>query len=93
MWTPPENMHRRDLHLEDWNDDGVCDIIYSDPDTGAVRVFINEYVEKKTWDGAFREVPVDGLSCEHRSGIGLHDCEFYTFPSSPISKYLTRSRF
>lgn len=90
MWTPPENMHRRDLHLEDWNDDGVCDIIYADPDTGAVRVFINEYVKKGSWDGAFREISVGGLSCEHRSGIGIHDCKSaYSISFSLVGRRLT----
>ena len=75
IWTPPSNMDRRDLHLADWDGDGDCDIIYVNPNGGNVRVWINDYPEKNSWNGAFREIDSPGLSCSEKRGIGIHDCE------------------
>lgn len=73
MWTPPNNMDRRDLHLQDWDGDGVCDIIWADPENGNVRVWINEYPNKGSWDDAFHEISAPELSCDEKRGIGIHD--------------------
>ncbi|SPN96486.1 uncharacterized protein DNG_00014 [Cephalotrichum gorgonifer] len=73
IWNPGENLDRRDLHLADWDDDGDCDIIYVNPDNGNIRVWINDYPTKNTWDGAFREISAPKLSCNERRGIGIHD--------------------
>lgn len=75
MWTPPEDMDRKDLHLADWDGDGACDIIWVNPEKGNVRVFINDYPTKQSWDGAFREISAPDLSCDSKQGIGFHDCK------------------
>lgn len=82
MWTPPTNLDRRDLHLADWNDDGVCDIIYADLENGNVRVWINHYPEEGTWNNAFREIDPPNLSCpkENKRGIGIHDGKLVNSP-------------
>jgi hypothetical protein len=68
-------MDRRDLHLTDWDGDGDCDIVWVNPENGNVRVFINDYPTKKTWDGAFREIQAPQLSCSEKRGLGIHDCK------------------
>lgn len=73
IWQPPKDLHRRFLHLADWDNDGDCDIIYSDPDTGSIRVWINDFPTKKTWDGAFREIEAPKTSCSQKPGIGIDD--------------------
>lgn len=73
IWTPPGNMDRRDLHLEDWDNDGDCDIIWVNPDNGNIRVWINDYPTKQTWNGAWREIATPTLSCDQKRGIGIQD--------------------
>ncbi|OBT86293.1 hypothetical protein VE02_05585 [Pseudogymnoascus sp. 03VT05] len=75
IWSPPDGAqwNRKDLHLADWDNDGDCDIIYVNPDNGNTRVFINDFPEKKSWDGAFREISVPHVECEYKRGIGLED--------------------
>ncbi|KAL2202779.1 hypothetical protein CC79DRAFT_1344773 [Sarocladium strictum] len=73
MWTPPGEFDRRDLHLADWDGDGDCDIIWANPTNGNVRVWLNDYPTKKTWNGAFREISAPGLSCDRRRGLGIND--------------------
>lgn len=84
MWEPPEELDRRDLHLKDWDGDGVDDIIWVDPKNGNVRVWINEYRDKQSWDDAFHEIDPPKLECEHTRGIGIHDCKFQ-FSPFPVS--------
>ncbi len=60
---------------QDWDGDGVCDIIWSNPTNGNLRVWINDYVKKKTWAGAFREITPPVLTCDQKRGIGFDDCE------------------
>ncbi|KAF4983927.1 hypothetical protein FDECE_17192 [Fusarium decemcellulare] len=73
IWRPPRNMHRRDLHLADWDDDGDCDIIYVDPNNGKVEVFINEYPERKKWEWTHLSNPAPILKCNQKKGLGIHD--------------------
>ncbi|KAI8283822.1 hypothetical protein K4K60_002411 [Colletotrichum sp. SAR11_57] len=42
MFRPLRSMDRRDLHLQDWDGDDDCDIIYVNPETNAVEVFPNQ---------------------------------------------------
>ncbi|KAF7549363.1 hypothetical protein G7Z17_g6445 [Cylindrodendrum hubeiense] len=73
IWTPPRDMHRRDLHLADWDGDGDCDIIYVDPNNGAVEVFINEYPQRKKWEWTHLSNPVPDLGCSQKKGVGIDD--------------------
>ncbi|KAF7556324.1 hypothetical protein G7Z17_g1541 [Cylindrodendrum hubeiense] len=73
IWTPPSDMNRRDLHLQDWDGDGACDIIYANPDGGAVQVWINNYPSTGTWDWTHKTDPAPSLSCSEKSGLGIFD--------------------
>ena len=75
IFTPPSDMDRRDLHLQDWNADGACDVIYVDPDSGAVQVWINNYPKTGTWDWTHLASPAPGLSCAQKRGHGIFDCK------------------
>ncbi|KAK4445290.1 hypothetical protein QBC34DRAFT_441859 [Podospora aff. communis PSN243] len=53
MFTPPEQIDRRDLHLADWNGDGYCDILHVDHRSGRINVWINKYGQNNnfnSWD-------------------------------------------
>lgn len=75
IWKPPRGMHRKDLHLADWDGDGACDIIYVDPtNNNAIEVWINEKPGHWQW----RHIPnaAPGVTCSEKRGVGLHDCKF-----------------
>ncbi|KAJ3548060.1 hypothetical protein NM208_g1190 [Fusarium decemcellulare] len=73
IWTPPQEMDRRDLHLADWDGDGACDIIYANPKGGAVQVWINNYPKTGKWDWTHQDNPAPALSCSQTRGLGLYD--------------------
>lgn len=75
IWTPPENLNRRDLHLQDWDGDGACDIIYADPDTGAVQVWLNTFPTTGSWDWTYLSDPTPALACAQKRGLGIFDCK------------------
>jgi hypothetical protein len=75
IWSPPRGMHRKDLHLADWDGDGDCDIIYVDPGNNAVEVWLNEGLQKGTWEWTHLSNPAPGVSCSETRGIGIHDCK------------------
>lgn len=76
IWTPPKAMHRLDLHLGDFDGDGACDIIYVDPKTNGIEVFINQYPKTNKWEFTKIASP-SGLSCPHKRGLGINDCKFH----------------
>ncbi|KAF4854053.1 hypothetical protein CGCSCA4_v001725 [Colletotrichum siamense] len=71
IWTPPSAMHRLDLHLADWDGDGACDIIYVNPETNALRVFINNYPKSNKWE--FSETSAPSPGCGEKRGVGIND--------------------
>jgi hypothetical protein len=73
IWEPPTAMNRYDLHLADWDGDGACDIIHVNPDTNALRVFINNFPKTQRW--SFSEVSAASPPCAHKRGVGVHDRE------------------
>ncbi|KAK7216223.1 hypothetical protein V2G26_004226 [Clonostachys chloroleuca] len=73
IWTPPSEMNRRDLHLQDWDGDGNCDIIYADPESGKVQVWINNFPSTGKWDWTHLSNPAPSLSCSQKRGLGIHD--------------------
>ncbi|KAL5337942.1 hypothetical protein BJX70DRAFT_399210 [Aspergillus crustosus] len=66
-------LDRRDLHVADFNGDGACDIIWTDPDNNnAVNVFINRI--KEMGDFTWHHIVVGGgLECAEKRGIGPFD--------------------
>ncbi|KAL2205673.1 hypothetical protein CC79DRAFT_1311155 [Sarocladium strictum] len=77
FWVPPQNIHRKNLHLADWNGDGYCDIIWVDPSrNNRLRVWINNYGKTKNWraSNTFEEVRgFADLECNDKNGIGISD--------------------
>lgn len=65
-------MHRKDLHLADWDGDGDCDIIHVDPDRdNAIEVWLNK--DPGSWEWEYLANPAPGVTCSEKRGIGLHD--------------------
>lgn len=77
IWTPPSgtSMDRRDLHLADWDGDGDCDIIYTNPNGGAVQVWLNNYPSTGTWGWSYLPNPAPGVTCAQKRGLGITDCK------------------
>jgi hypothetical protein len=76
IWAATERVgheiDRRDLHLADWDGDGLCDIIYVNPDGGAVDVWINQY--KTTGDmTSWKHMAGFGIGCAEKRGVGIYD--------------------
>ncbi|KAK3897538.1 killer toxin subunits alpha beta [Staphylotrichum tortipilum] len=82
IFDPPATMgrqiNRRDLHLADWDGDGLCDIIYVDPIFFDMEVWINKYRENNdfsSWEhwteGA--ELPILPARCTEERGKGVFD--------------------
>ncbi|KAK4442239.1 hypothetical protein QBC34DRAFT_455938 [Podospora aff. communis PSN243] len=75
-----ERIDRRDLHLADWDGDGLCDIIWvTNSPGGPIFVWVNKYGQNgKTgkdgfaWEGRRAIHPGDGKARQMR-GVGLHD--------------------
>ncbi|KAK7432202.1 hypothetical protein QQZ08_001147 [Neonectria magnoliae] len=73
IFRPPRNMDRRDLHLKDWDGDGDCDIIYVNPETNAVEVFLNQYPQTGKWEWTHLTNPAPGLTCKYKRGLATFD--------------------
>jgi hypothetical protein len=84
FWTASDyvghEVDRRDLHLADWDGDGLCDIIYVNPDTGYMDgVWLNQYkttrnlASSANWRSV-RAGPHDSLApCPERRGTHIYD--------------------
>ncbi|KAJ0423300.1 hypothetical protein BJY00DRAFT_310430 [Aspergillus carlsbadensis] len=76
-----QHLDRRDLHLMDWDGDGDCDIVWTDPDNdNRPTVWLNHYRKTKDWARPgtwelFRNADssASGVSCKERRGFDLHD--------------------
>ncbi len=78
MWNPrnylDKDLDRRDLHLADWDGDGTCDIIWTDPDNdNRVSVWINKYPTTGTWHFDYLANPAPELFCTEKRGRGFND--------------------
>ncbi|KPM44471.1 hypothetical protein AK830_g2091 [Neonectria ditissima] len=73
IFRPPRSMNRRDLHLQDWDGDGDCDIIYVNPDTNAVEVFLNNFPQTGKWEWTHLTNPAPGLTCKYKRGLAIFD--------------------
>ncbi|KAF4853989.1 hypothetical protein CGCSCA2_v009770 [Colletotrichum siamense] len=71
MFRPLRSMDRRDLHLQDWDGDDDCDIIYVNPETNAVEVFLNQYSQtgRRGWTHLTNSPP--GVTCGYKRGLGV----------------------
>ncbi|KAH6856359.1 hypothetical protein B0I37DRAFT_402917 [Chaetomium sp. MPI-CAGE-AT-0009] len=82
IFDPPATMgrqlDRRDLHLADWNGDGLCDIIYADPVSHQLEVWINKYANNKDfshWEHwtEGNQLPNLDKRCTEERGTGIFD--------------------
>ncbi|RDW68818.1 putative esterase [Aspergillus mulundensis] len=68
------DLDRRDLHLADWDGDGACDIIWTDPDSGnKPHLFRNRIKETGAFDWEYDATPAPALSCPETRGVGFFD--------------------
>ncbi|KAL1864953.1 hypothetical protein VTK73DRAFT_5582 [Phialemonium thermophilum] len=98
IWTPSSyydmDIDRRDLHLADWDGDGLCDVIYVDPDSGQMNVWLNQY--KKTgsfasWGPLIHVGPRgDQKACTEKRGVGIFDLavRFADITGNGLADYL-----
>lgn len=75
IFRPPRSMDRQDLHLQDCDGDGDCDIIYVNSETNAVEDFLNQYPQTGSWGWTHLTNPAPGLTCGYKKGLGVFDCE------------------
>ncbi|KAM5381701.1 hypothetical protein ACJZ2D_002921 [Fusarium nematophilum] len=74
-WTG-KDLDRRDLHLTDWDGDGACDIVWTDPDNkNRVSVWLNLYPHNGKWDWTYHASPAsaENLECDQKRGLGIQD--------------------
>ncbi|KAK9413786.1 putative SGNH hydrolase-type esterase domain-containing protein [Seiridium unicorne] len=71
--TASRQMDRRDIHLADWDGDGACDIIYTDPDTGHVELWLNQILITGDFDWTYNSDPAPGVTCDQTRGVGIFD--------------------
>ncbi|KAL4861058.1 hypothetical protein BDV12DRAFT_204408 [Aspergillus spectabilis] len=68
------DLDRRDLHLVDWDGDGVCDIVWMDPaNQNRPRVWRNRYKETGNFDWQYESNPAPDLWCPEQRGLGFFD--------------------
>lgn len=73
---------RRDLHLVDWDGDGVCDIVWTNPNNNnRPQLWINRYAKTGKWDWDYYPNPSGSgaVQCDQRRGLGFHDCKYPYF--------------
>ncbi|KAL4902118.1 hypothetical protein BDW74DRAFT_187076 [Aspergillus multicolor] len=68
------DLDRRDLHLADWDGDGACDIIWTDPDNAnKLHLFRNRIKETGDFNWEYNANPAPALSCPEKRGVGFFD--------------------
>lgn len=67
-------LDRRDLHLADWDGDGACDIIWTDPDNqNKVQVWRNKIKDTGSFGWEYNSNAADELYCPEHRGLGFFD--------------------
>jgi hypothetical protein len=102
IWDPTQlainrPLDRRDLHLADWDGDGACDIIWTDPDnTNRVRVWRNRILENdhQDFDWEYLADPAPELYCPETRGLGFfdHPVQFADISGNRMADYLCVER-
>lgn len=68
---------RRDLHLADWDGDGLCDIIYVNPNSGEMDVWLNQHKnggDITKWVHLSNAGPTgSNTPCPEKRGVGIYD--------------------
>ncbi|KAL3463731.1 SGNH hydrolase-type esterase domain-containing protein [Aspergillus heterothallicus] len=67
-------LDRRDLHLADWDGDGACDIIWTNPDDqNKVQVWRNKIKDTGSFDWEYNINAANELYCPEHRGLGFFD--------------------
>ncbi|CAG8901464.1 unnamed protein product [Penicillium egyptiacum] len=71
---PKKDLSRRDLHLVDWDGDGACDIVWTDPDNkNRVSLWINKIKDTGDFNWEYHSDPASELYCPEKRGMGQFD--------------------
>ena len=71
---PKKDLNRRDLHLVDWDGDGACDIVWTDPENkNRVSLWINRIKDTGEFNWEYHANPAPDLYCPEKRGIGQFD--------------------
>ncbi|KAK4165172.1 hypothetical protein QBC43DRAFT_378166 [Cladorrhinum sp. PSN259] len=80
IWDPTTQaigrpLHRRDLHLLDYDGDGKCDIVWTDPDNNyRMSVWLNRYSQSTgQFSWTYLANPAPQVTCDQKTGLGFHD--------------------
>ncbi|KAJ5496833.1 hypothetical protein N7463_008820 [Penicillium fimorum] len=77
--TPPKlsidkDLDRRDLHLVDWDGDGACDIVWTDPtNDNQPHLWRNRIKDTGDFNWAYTANPAPGVHCSEKRGLGFFD--------------------
>ncbi|KAL2833014.1 hypothetical protein BDW59DRAFT_157153 [Aspergillus cavernicola] len=101
IWDPvyqsiAREVDRRDLHLVDWNGDGKCDIVWTDPENqNRPQVWLNHFdAATKEFNWEYNANPAPDLYCPEKRGLGLFDLpvQFADLSGSGRGDYLCIER-
>ncbi|KAI9371767.1 SGNH hydrolase-type esterase domain-containing protein [Aspergillus egyptiacus] len=68
------DLDRRDLHLIDWDGDGACDIVWTDPDDmNRPHLFRNRIKEDGDFNWEYMPTEGETLHCPEKRGLGFFD--------------------
>ncbi|KAK4230039.1 hypothetical protein QBC38DRAFT_62431 [Podospora fimiseda] len=80
IWDPTTQsiarpLHRRDLHLLDYDGDGKCDIVWTDPDNNyRMSVWLNRYSQSTgQFSWTYLSNPAPQVTCDQKTGLGFRD--------------------
>lgn len=69
-----KDLDRRDLHLVDWDGDGACDIIWTDPSNeNRPRLWRNRIKDTGDFNWEYDADPAPDVYCPERKGLGFFD--------------------
>jgi hypothetical protein len=78
--------------LADWDGDGACDIIWTDPDdNNTVALWRNRIKETGDFNWDYQENPAPDLYCNERRGLGFFDRPVHLADVSGKSENLSRN--
>lgn len=68
------DLDRRDLHLVDWDGNGACDIVWTDPDNmNRPHLFRNRIKETGNFNWKYMAEAGSTLQCPQVKGLGFFD--------------------